>query len=47
MAGLYLSILSLSLPFYKIILKTMDCLFSSGPAVLEQWSRSSPNKQLV
>jgi hypothetical protein len=35
---------SLSLTLYNKRLKTMDCLFSSGPAVLEQWSRSSPNE---
>ena len=40
-ASLYFSTLSLSLPFYNKHLKTMDCLFSSGSAMLEQWSRSS------
>jgi hypothetical protein len=41
MAGLYFPTLCLSLPFYNKHLKTMNCLFSFGLAVLEQWSRSS------
>ena len=39
--------LSLSLPFYNKCLKTMNCLFSLGPAVLEQWSRSSSKELLL
>ena len=35
---------SLFLPFCSKCLKTMDCLFSLGTAMLEQWSKSSPNK---
>jgi hypothetical protein len=35
---------SLSLPFYNKHLKTMCFLFSSGSAMLEQWSRS-PSKE--
>ena len=35
---------SLSLPFYNKVLKTMDCLFSLGYAMLEQWSKS-PSKE--
>jgi hypothetical protein len=41
MANFYFSDLSLSLPFYNKGLKTMNCLFSSGSAMLVQWSRSS------
>jgi hypothetical protein len=40
MASLYFPILSLSLPFYNKCLKTIECLFSTGSYVLEQWSRS-------
>jgi hypothetical protein len=37
MATLYFPNLSLSLPFYNKHLKTMDCLFSLGSTMLEQW----------
>jgi hypothetical protein len=42
MAGLYFPTLSLSLPFYSKCLKTMDCLFSSGSTVLEQFGADLP-----
>ena len=45
MAALYFSTLSLSLPFYNKLLKTMDCLFSS--TMLEQWNRSSSRELYV
>ena len=44
MASLYFPTLFLSLSFYNEHLKNMDSLFSLGFALVEQWSRSSPNK---
>ena len=41
MANFYFSDLARSLPFYNQGLKTRNCLFSSGSAMLVQWSRSS------
>jgi hypothetical protein len=45
MASLCFSTLPLSLPFYNKHLKTMDCLCSSEPTMLEQWSKF-PSKEL-
>ena len=48
MAVLYFSTLSAFLClYYNKCLKTMDCLFSLGSAVLEQWSRSSSKEPSI
>jgi hypothetical protein len=47
MADLYFSTLSLSLLFYNKCLKAMNCLFLSGSAMLEQWSRSSSKEPCI